>query len=180
MNTAISKWNNSNGYDDQTNIIRRALESPDHALNELLRLMRLGGRPAIYLSGTRLDHDFCFGSLDVGVLFSVLPEDPHAAVPGYHPHSTETYVTFQGALVMEYLEDGHLREKTVGGNEVLVIPPGQCHRVRRAPTSAASLIVKTNLGAEPKVERCETCRYHADPTACLLNQSWRSESHPTS
>jgi hypothetical protein len=171
------KWDKPEKYAAQSDLLRKALATPTHSLDELLRLMRCSGQTAIYLSGTRLDHDQCFGSDDVGMLLSVLPQDaPKAAEPGYHPGSTEVYVTFQGSLVVEYLEDGRVREKTLGGNEVLVLPPGQCHRVRFDPQrEAASVIVKTSLSAKPGVVRCADCSYYPDPAACPLSQRWSAE-----
>ena len=142
--------------------------------------MRRSGQTAVYLSGTRLDNDHCFGSTDVGMLFSILPQDAQkAAEPGYHPGSTEVYVTFQGSLVMECLEDGQVRDQTVGANEVLVLPPGQCHRVRfDAHRQAASVIVKTSLSAKPSVVRCDACTYYRDKTTCPLHQRWSAELRP--
>lgn len=172
----ITRCGDDDRYAEQTEIIARALTAPDHSINELLRLMRQTGQPAVYLSGTRLDNDFCFGSGDIGILLSVLPQDTHAFIPGYHPGSAEIYVTFQGSLVMECLENGKVTERNVRRNQVLVVPPGQCHRVRGDRKSeAASLIVKTSLSANPSVVRCEDCTYYQDKTACPLYQSWSSE-----
>ena len=171
----IKKWDRSDKYDGQSEIVKRALATPDHSVDELLRLMRKSGQGSVYLSGTRLDHDFCFGSTDLGILLSVLPEDAHAFTPGYHPGSSEVYITFQGSLVVECLEDGRVRDK-VAGAEVLIIPAGQCHRVRHdIQREAASLIVKTNLSAKPSVVRCDDCTYYQDKTACPLFQSWSAE-----
>jgi mannose-6-phosphate isomerase-like protein (cupin superfamily) len=171
---SITKWDDGERYAGQSEIIRRAVATPDHSLDKLLRLMRETGQGAVYLSGTRLDNDFCFGSNDVGVLLSVLPQDAHAHIPGYHPGSTEIYITFQGSLVMECLENGEVRDKTVGANEVLVLPPGQCHRVREdGQCEAASVIVKTNLSAKPSVIRCDACTYYPNKTKCPLYRRWR-------
>ena len=97
--------------------------------------MRKTGEAALYLIGSRLDHDHCLGSADVGVLLSVLPEDAvKAAVPGYHPGSTEIYVTFQGSLQIEWLtEQRQVDSATVNANELHILQPGVCHRVRRDP-----------------------------------------------
>jgi len=172
----ITKWDKVDNYAEQTEIIKNALATRYHSLDQLLQLMRQTGQPAVYLSGTRLDNDFCFGSADVGILLSVLPQDVHAFTPGYHPGSCETYITFQGSLVMECLDDGRVREKTVDANDALVLPPGQCHRVRyEAQREAASVIIKTNLSAKPSVVRCDDCTYYPDKNACPLYQSWRSE-----
>ncbi|MEX2304542.1 MAG: hypothetical protein WD733_26610 [Bryobacterales bacterium] len=173
----IAKWDQSGKYAEQSEIVAQALAASDHSLDELLRLMREKGLASVYLSGSRLDNDYCFGSTDVGLLFSVLPEDQHAAVPGYHPGSTEVYVTFQGSLVMECLEDGRVVAKTADPDHVLILPPGQCHRVRRdGRRKAASAIVKTNLRHKPSVMRCDNCSYYTDKTACLLYQSWSTEA----
>ncbi|NIP98352.1 MAG: hypothetical protein GWO24_35055, partial [Akkermansiaceae bacterium] len=111
---SITNWNNQDDYPAQSEIVTRALSTPDHSLDELIRLMRETGQPALYLAGSRLDHDYCFGSTDVGMLLSVLPEDsPKAAEPGYHPGSTEVYIPFQGSLVIEFLENEVLSRKTV-------------------------------------------------------------------
>lgn len=172
----IAKSEKAESYAEQSEIIKKALATADHSINELLRLMRQTGQASVYLSGTRLDNDFCFGSSDVGILLSVLPEDAHAFTPGYHPGSSEVYITFQGGLVMECLEDGEIREKNVGGNEVLVLPSGQCHRVRRDERlQAASLIVKASLSAKPSVIRCEDCNYYQDRTSCPLYERWNRE-----
>jgi mannose-6-phosphate isomerase-like protein (cupin superfamily) len=111
------------------------------------------------------------------VLLSLLPEDGRkAAEPGYHPGSTEVYVTFQGSLVMECLVDGDVRDTTVVTNDVLILPPGQCHRVRHDRHGrAASLIVKTNLGARPRVVRCDDCTYYRDKNDCSLHERWRDD-----
>jgi len=174
------KWDKAEKYATQSDIVRQALATPTHSLDELLCLMRRSGQAAVYLAGTRLDNDNCFGSDDVGMLFSVLPQDAQkAAEPGYHPGSTEVYVTFQGGLVMECLQDGQVRAKTVNANEVLVLPPGQCHRVcYDAQREAASVIVKTTLNAKPSVVRCTDCTYYPNPTACPLAQRWSDEKRP--
>lgn len=174
----ITKWDRHDKYAAQSDIVRQALATPAHSLDELLRLMRQSGNPAVYIAGTRLDNDYCFGSTDVGILLSLLPEDAQkAAEPGYHPGSTEVYITFQGNLVMECLQDGRVSDRDVGGGEVLVLPPGQCHRVRYdAQGHAASIIVKTGLKAKPSVVRCDNCTYYRDKTACALHQRWNAES----
>lgn len=175
---SITKWDKADKYAAQSDLVRQALATPEHSLNELLALMRRHGQAAVYLSGSRLDNDYCFGSEDVGMLLSVLPEDAtKAAEPGYHPGSTEVYLTFQGNLVMECLENGHVQEKSVDDNAVLVVSPGQCHRVRHdGQRQAASLIVKTNLRHHPSVVRCDTCTYYPDRTTCPLFQRWTVES----
>ena len=173
----ITKWDQAGKYAEQSEIVSQALAASDHSLDELLRLMREKALASVYLSGSRLDNDYCFGSTDIGLLFSVLPEDPHAVVPGYHPGSTEVYVTFQGSLVMECLEDGRVVEKTADADHILVLPPGQCHRVRRDERrKAASAIVKTNLNHKPSVMRCDNCSYYTDKIACPLYQSWSREA----
>ena len=186
MKTKITKWDKTANYLAQSEIVQRALATDDHSLDDLLKRMRSTQQHAVYLSGTRLDSIYCLGSLDVGVLFSVVPEDKHAPDPGYHPGSTEMYVTFQGCLVMECLEDGQVVEKKVSGNDVLILPAGQCHRVRyNAESQAASLIVKTNLRYEPSVLRCKDndgkhqCTIYSDVTACPLHQRWISEARPS-
>ena len=173
----ITRDDQPNRYAAQTDVIKQVLATPEHSLDELLRLMRRTGQSAVYLAGSRLDNDYCFGSGDVGMLLSVLPENASkAAEPGYHPGSVEVYVTFQGSLVMEVLEDGQVRDKRAGRNQVLVIPPGRCHRVRPdAGREAASLIVKTNLSHQPGVVRCDSCTYYPDKTACPLYQRWNAE-----
>jgi mannose-6-phosphate isomerase-like protein (cupin superfamily) len=172
----IAKWENADRYARQTEVVKQALATSDHSIDQLFRLMRQTGEAAIYLSGTRLDSDFCFGSREVGILLSVLPEDTHAFTPGYHPGSTEVYITFQGGLVMECLEEGTVVHKTVEANHVLILPSGQCHRVRSAGQGeAASVIVKTNLTAKPSVIRCDDCTYYSDKTACPLHQRWNRE-----
>ena len=173
----IKKWNNASGYAAQSDVLERALATPTHSLEELLSRMRGSGHGAIYLSGTRLDNDYCLGSTDIGMLLSILPEDGQkAAEPGYHPGSTEVYITFQGSLVMEYLDAGRVREATVGGNQVLALPPGQCHRVPYEPhRQAASLIVKTCLDAKPSVVRCDDCTYYRDKNECGLHQRWSAD-----
>jgi len=181
MAMRITEWDRQDKYDAQSDIVKQALATPDHSLDALLSLMRSTGQSSVYLSGSRLDNDSCFGSTDVGTLLSVLPEDAQkAAEPGYHPGSTEVYVTFQGRLVMEYLVDGQVKEKNVGGDDVLVLPPGQCHRVRlNAKQQAASLILKTHLMHKPGVIRCDDCTYYRDKTACPLFQSWDAEVKST-
>lgn len=176
----ISKWSQADNFSGQSEIIRKSLATSDHSLNALLDLMRKTGQASVYLSGSRLDNEFCFGSSDVGLLLSALPEDStKAAEPGYHPGSTETYVTFQGSLVMEYLEDGTICDVTVGNNNPLVLPPGRCHRVRyNGEQKTASVITKTNLAHQPGVVRCDGCTYYDDRNSCPLYQSWKTESRP--
>jgi hypothetical protein len=162
-------------YEVQTEILDRA--KSEQSLDCLLRLMRQRQEAAIYFSGTRLDNDHCLGSHDIGMLVSVMPEDGiKAAIPGYHPGSTEVYVTFQGEVTLEVLEQGLLLTKIAQPSSVVVLPPGQCHRVRSEPgRPAASLIVKTNLQHKPSVVRCESCGYFSNPQDCPLHRSWRSE-----
>jgi len=167
---SIHKWSDEERYASQSESVKKALDSEEHSLNELLDLMREKGEAALYLAGSRLDNDFGFGSQDIGWLLTVMPEDGEkASVPGYHPGSTEVFVTFQGELTVECLEDGEVVEKPLSRGEVLVLPPGQCHRVQPDPEKvAASLVVKTNLEAKPSVVRCADCTYYQDPADCPL------------
>ncbi|HHP7239059.1 hypothetical protein [Longibacter sp.] len=170
----MKKWTEEERYETQSDLIRQALSSEDHALDTLLEGMRKRGESAVYLCGSRLDHDFCFGSEDIGVLLSVLPEDnAKAFVPGYHPGSTEVYVPFQGGLTIEYLVDGDVETRDVARYETAVLPPGQCHRIQpNLDRRAASLVVKTNLSHDPDVVRCADCGYFKDPLDCSLHRSW--------
>jgi mannose-6-phosphate isomerase-like protein (cupin superfamily) len=147
-------------------------------LNAVLDLMRKTEQGTVYLSGTRLDNDFCFGSREIGILLTVMPEASRkASIPGYHPHSTETYVVFQGRLVMECLEDGNVQSYTGAGDEILIIPRGRCHRARtQVSTSSATLVVKTNLSDKPTVVRCDSCTYFSDVGNCPLHQRWKAEA----
>jgi mannose-6-phosphate isomerase-like protein (cupin superfamily) len=173
----MQKWTEEERYEKQSELIRKALVSEGHALDTLLEGMRESGESAVYLCGSRLDHDFCFGSEDVGVLLSVLPEDSaKAAVPGCHPGSTEAYVTFQGHLTIEYLDHGRLETRDVEQYETVVLPPGQCHRIQpNLGRRAASIVVKTNLSHEPGVVRCAECGYFSDPADCSLHRSWKAD-----
>lgn len=164
-------------YDEQSTIIKEACGTGNHSLNRLIELMRERGESAIYLCGTRLDSDYCFGSDDLGTAISALPQDGEkAAEPGFHPGSTEVYVIFQGSLVMEFLEDGHLSTQNCGQFDVVVIPPGQCHRVRNElEREAASFIVKTNPHHKPGVLRCDKCSCYSDPKKCPVHTSWLRE-----
>jgi hypothetical protein len=176
----FGEWADTGAYAAQSAIVRGALADPDHALDGLLRLMRNNGQAALYLFGARQDHEFCLGSADVGALLSVLPEDgAKAAVPGYHPGSTEIYVTFQGQLTMGCLVPGGegVVSQTADRDHVLILPPGRCHRVQGASSAvAASLIVKTNLAHRPEVVRCGDCGHFADPSECALHNEWRAET----
>ena len=148
------------------------------ALSELISLMRHHGEASIYFSGRRQDHRYCLSSDELGLALSVLPEDAcKAAEPGFHPGSTEVYCVIEGALSIDTLHrGGAVVNKSLTRGEILVIPPGRCHRVKRAGESdAASLIVKTNLWAEPPVVRCDNCSYYATPSGCSLHQSWQAE-----
>ena len=164
-------------YDMQSGLLKDVLNSEGHRLNELLRLMREKNEPVIYLCGTRLDNDFGFGSDDLGLAISVLPQDgDKAAEPGYHPGSTEIYVTFQGSLVIEHLEHNIIKSEPLGQFGIRVILPGQCHRVRNEPQrEAASLIIKTNPHHKPGVIRCKDCSYYKNPEDCLFCRSWKRE-----
>ena len=178
---AIIKCQNTEKYAAQSAIVKQSLATSEHSLNELLGLMRSTGQAAVYFSGSRLDNDYCFGSEDVGILLSVLPEDAQkAAEPGYHPGSHEVYLTFQGSLIMEYLENDQVKEKTSGEDSPLILPPGQCHRVRYdGESQAASVIVKSSLSYKPGVVRCDTCEYFPDRTLCALFQRWNAEIKPS-
>jgi len=177
----FKQWNEEVGgekrYDRQTDILKRALATSNHSLDTLLHLMRSTGEAAVYLCGTRLDNAFGFGSNDLGLAISAQPQDgDKAAEPGYHPGSTEVYTIFQGSLVMELLDDGNLHAVNCGQFDVLVIPPGQCHRVRFEPErEAASFIVKTNPHHKPGVIRCNDCTYFSNPTDCSVHRSWNRE-----
>jgi mannose-6-phosphate isomerase-like protein (cupin superfamily) len=176
MKTKTVKWENIAYYILQSKIIKQALAEEDHSLDFLLKCMRDNQQHALYLSGSRIDNDYCFGSLDIGMLFSILPEDGHASVPGFHAGSTEIYVTFKGSLIMECLEGDQLVEKKVSSNDVLILPPGQCHRVKKSQNSAASLIIKTNLRHEPGVTRCVECTRFKGDDICSLKKKWEEES----
>ena len=174
---SITIWDRTDHYDAQSRMVRDTLATNDHALDGLLDLMRRSGEAALYLCGSRVDHAHCLGSEDVGLLLSVLPQDAaKAAVPGFHPGSTEVYVTFQGRLAMQCLEHPRVVEKSVAQHEVLMIPPGQCHRVRYdAAAASASVIVKTNLRHKPGVVRCDDCTYFSRKDDCPLYRSWNEE-----
>lgn len=183
MPDRFERWDavNADGaarYAVQTRLIREALASPARALDELLALMRTSGESCVYLAGTRLDNDFTLGSRDLGLALSVLPEDaPKAAVPAYHPGSTEVYIVFDGALALEYLEDGQVHSQRCRKHGVVVIPAGRCHRVRREPAErAASLIVKTALAHAPAAVRCDQCGYYPSPAQCPLHLRWSQEA----
>jgi len=164
-------------YDMQTKLLKEALSSDEHHLDQLLRLMRQNSESVIYLCGTRLDNEFGFGSNDLGLAISVLPQDAYkAAEPGYHPGSTEVYVIFQGSLIIEYLDRETIKSESLGQFRIRVIPPSQCHRVRNErERKAASLIVKTNPHHKPGVIRCPHCTYYKNPEDCLLHRSWIQE-----
>jgi len=169
-------------YDKQSGIIKEALSTPNHSLNELIKLMRERGETAVYLCGTRLDSDYCFGSNELGTAISALPQDGEkAAEPGFHPGSTEVYVIFQGSLIMESLKSGHLCTQNCGQFDVVVIPPGQCHGVRNEQErEAASFIVKTNPHHKPSILRCNKCSYYSDPNKCPVYMSWLREKNELS
>lgn len=183
----FEKWKEEKRYETQTKILKQALDADGHRLDELLRLMREEGESCIYLCGGRLDNDYSFGSKDLGLAISVLPEDGEkAAEPGYHPGSTEVYVVFQGSLILELLDQGVVKTEAIGQFNVKVIPPGQCHRVRNEPDrGAASFIVKTNPHHKPGVVRCKdkegkwTCAKYLQPDECpllrSLLRSWEEE-----
>lgn len=164
-------------YERQSAIIKEVLAQPGHSLERLLELMRSSDEGALYLCGTRLDSDYAFGSGDLGTAISVLPEDgPKAAIPGYHPASTEIYIVFQGSLVIESLAEGALETTPLDQYEVCVIPPGRCHRVRHnRHKKAASFIVKTNTQQKPGVVRCEECAYYPQADECPLHRRWLEE-----
>lgn len=176
----FKKQTDSDRYAVQTKILGAALATSGHSLDQLLAGMKEAGVPSLYLSGTRVDNDYCFGSVDLGFLFSVLPEDgPKAAVPGYHPHGVEVYVTFKGSLVLETLEEGRVTEHHVDAGAPCVIPRGRCHRVQfDTMRESSSAILKTNVGVPPGVVRCESCEFYEDRSACPLHQRWKTDNAP--
>lgn len=174
---SITTWDQTVRFEAQSQMVSDTLASTGQALDQLLQLMRQSGEAALYLCGSRVDHAHCLGSEDLGLLLSVLPQDAvKAAVPGFHPGSTEVYVTFQGTLAMECLENQRVVEKSIAQHGVLVLPPGQCHRVRYdRERASASLIVKTNLRQKPGVVRCDECTYYPQNSDCPLYRSWNEE-----
>ena len=178
----FSKWDKKRPdgrkhYDVQSEIVRKALE--ENSLDKLMELMRKDGEESsIYLSGTRIDNGSCFGSDDLGIVISVLPQDgKKASVPGYHPGSTEIYILIQGDFVFEFLSNGTVKKENLYQYYVRIIPPGECHRVRlNKNCTASSLIIKTNLKHKPGVVRCDECGYYRNAEFCPLNRSWKEES----
>jgi len=182
MPDGFQRWDavNARGedrYQLQSRLIRETLASPTRGLDLLLAGMRTSGESCVYLCGSRIDNDFGFGSADLGLALSVLPEDgSKAAVPGYHPGGTEVYVVIEGELVLEWLEDGVVRSRPCRQHEVTLIPAGHCHRVRHSPDArAASLIVKTGLDRAPAVVRCTECPRYRAPADCPLHAAWATE-----
>jgi mannose-6-phosphate isomerase-like protein (cupin superfamily) len=165
-------------YEVQTRLVGDVLAAPAPELQQLLASMRSAAEPCLYLAGSRLDNGFAFGSRDIGLAISVLPEDGlKAATPAYHPGSTELYVLIEGELVLESLEDGAVRQRACRQHEIAIVPPGQCHRIRRqSGKQAASLIVKTNLAFQPAVVRCPDCLHYRTPEQCPLHISWAQET----
>lgn len=165
-------------YEVQSEILKAALASGGRPLEVLLEGMRASGEACLYLSGTRLDNELCFGSRDLGLALSVLPENtPKAARPGYHPGSTEVYCALQGSLPIEVLQEGKVFSRVVEEHCVLVIPPGECHRVCcEAGRQSAALIVKTNPGGQPGVVRCSECGFYPDSKECALHRRWMEEA----
>jgi mannose-6-phosphate isomerase-like protein (cupin superfamily) len=176
--TTFAKWNDETRYRVQTDLIRAALGTDGHELDALLAGMEASkNEGTIYLCGRRLDNEYCFGSDDLGLLISKLPKGgAKAGIPGYHPGSTETWVILQGGLTLGWLDQGELRSKSYSRSDVVVIPPGQCHRVDDAfGREAASLIVKTNLRHEPGVVRCQECTHFGTLAECPVRASWLEE-----
>ena len=163
-------------YDVQSEIIKKALEK--NSLEKLLKSMREDGEEsAVYLCGTRIDNTFCFGSNDIGIVISVLPQDGEkVSVPGYHPGSTEVYIVTQGELVLESILNNTFKQENIVQYSVRVIPPGECHRIRKNENcNSSSLIIKTNLQHKPGVVRCSKCGYYKKAKDCPMNTSWKKE-----
>jgi mannose-6-phosphate isomerase-like protein (cupin superfamily) len=176
--TAFAKWTDETRYRIQTDLIRAALSTDGHELDALLAGMEASAHEgAIYLCGSRLDNDYCFGSDDLGLLICKLPRGgAKAGIPGYHPGSTEVWIIVQGNLTLGWLDKGTLQSRRCTRSDVVVISPGQCHRVLDAPhREAASLIVKTNLRHQPGVVRCQQCAHYSVPAECPLRVSWLEE-----
>jgi hypothetical protein len=47
----ITKWDRADKYAAQSDIVKQALTTPKHSLDELLRLMRHTGQVAVYFFG---------------------------------------------------------------------------------------------------------------------------------
>ena len=176
--TNFAKWNDEVRYRTQTDLIRKALSTDGHELDALLAGMEASeNEGTIYLCGGRLDNDYCFGSDDLGLLISKLPKGgAKAGIPGYHPGSTEIWVILQGGLTLGWLDQGALESRSCSGSDVVVIPPGRCHRALDATgREAAALIIKTNLCHKPGVVRCQGCTYFRAGAGCPLRASWFDE-----
>jgi hypothetical protein len=176
--TDFTRWDDEARYQIQTDLIRAALGTEGHELDALLAGMEASeNEGAVYLCGTRVDNEYCFGSEDLGLLISKYPKGgAKAGVPGYHPGSTETWVILQGRLTLGWLDEGGLRSRTCSRSDVVVLPPGVCHRALDASSRvAAALIVKTNLRHKPGVARCQACTYYPAPAECPLRESWLQE-----
>jgi mannose-6-phosphate isomerase-like protein (cupin superfamily) len=130
-------------------------------LEQLVRLMkeRSAGNhnlSYLYFAGSRDDHPYFLHNDRIAVGLAVLPEDAAKSRRAKrHPHQQEIIIVLDGQLCLERNELGFDTARTLETGDVVIIDPGQCHRILPVNNhDAAYVFVKTNPDLEPREELC--------------------------
>jgi mannose-6-phosphate isomerase-like protein (cupin superfamily) len=159
----------SRDYVDRERLLREAFSvndegTPNYGPVPLARLVALmkresvsnGALSCMYFAGAREDHPYFLATDRLAIGISVLPEDSEkAGVSKRHPNQREVIFVASGRLRLELQESGSRVERVLDAGDVVVIHPGQCHRVTPVDTGdACYLFVKTDPAREPTEEPC--------------------------
>jgi hypothetical protein len=154
----MSKKVDNEKYLTESEIIKRALATKGHKFDSLIENMKKEKIGCLYLSGTRTDNDFCFGSDKLGFAISILPEDwEKSSVQGIHPESNEINLVIGGKVTFGQILNGQTIEKTLEAGQHIEHRKGTCHWVKSFEGDSIIIILKTYLNKEPKVIRCAMC-----------------------
>jgi quercetin dioxygenase-like cupin family protein len=111
---------------------------------------------SIYFAGAEGDHPYFLLTDKFAAGISVLPQDlAKASKWKRHPHQTEVLFVLDGELIAELRQECGPVQHRLRVGDVLIIPPGTCHRVLTAENrEAAYLFAKSNPVTEPRSEDC--------------------------